>query len=311
MIQQQLGAELKSRELETYQQNMQLKQQNAALAISVQKRADEVRTFEEREQDLSQVLQSIALELPQCNIEFALPVPQKLRRVADRAKALEETMVRMDEVVARMKAEHEVQITELEARIQDTSQADQKARVEALRLTSAQMQSRIDEARLVLTDATNTWAELDEPPEKVEIQQSIQQIENTAAAMKEEIKGLAALQKMRKTKEMNCLQQEAQQLRTKEMYINDLLQPYQEQIAEIVDTVEQKMKEFTTTREKIDTTEDASISQALLESAQESVEVMQKEVTGLRDRLQRASQEAKEKLQQEKPAGGGSRASHK
>ena len=71
------------------------------------------------------------------------------------------------------------------------------------------------------------------------------------------------------------------------------------------------MKEFTTTREKTDATEDASITQALLESAQESVEVMQKEVTGLRDRLQRASQEAKAKLQQEKPAAGGSRTSHK
>jgi len=237
------------------------------------------------------------LELPQCNIEFALPVPQKLRRVADRAKALEETVTRMDVEVAKMKADHEVHIAELEARIRDTSQADQKARVEALRLTSAQMQSRIDEARLVLTDATNTWAELDEPPEKVEIQQSIQQIENTAAAMKEEIKGLAALQKMRKTKEMNCLQQEAQQLRTKEIHINDLLQPYQEQIAEIVDMVEQKMKEFTTTREETDATEDASIIQALLDSAQERVEVMQKEVAGLRDRLQRTSQEAKAKLQ--------------
>ena len=129
--------------------------------------------------------------------------------------------------------------------------------------------------------------------------------------MKEEIKGLAALQKMRKTKEMNCLQQEAQQLRTKEIHINDLLQPYQEQIAEIVDTVEQKMKEFTTTREETDATEDASINQYLLDSAQERVKVMEKEVTGLRDRLQRTSQEAKEKLQQENPTGGGSRASHK
>ena len=34
---------------------------------------------------------------------------------------------------------------------------------------------------------------------------------------------------------------------------------------------------------------------------------MQKEVTRLRGRLQRASQEAKEKLQQENPAAGGSR----
>ena len=85
--------------------------------------------------------------------------------------------------------------------------------------------------------------------------------------MKEEIKGLAALQKMRKTKEMNCLQQEAQQLRTKEIHINDLLQPYQEQIIEIVYTVEQRVKEFTATKKETDATEDASISQALLKSA--------------------------------------------
>ena len=90
----------------------------------------------------------------------------------------------------------------------------------------------------MLADATNTWSELDEPPKKVEIQQSIQQIENTTAKMKEEIKSLVALQKMRKTMEMNRLQQEGQQLRAKEIHINDLLQPYQEQITELVDAVE-------------------------------------------------------------------------
>ena len=72
------------------------------------------------------------------------------------------------------------------------------------------MQSRIDDALSVLNDATDTWSDLDQPPKKVEIQQNIQQIENTTATMKEEIKSLAALQKMRKTKEMNRLQQEAQ-----------------------------------------------------------------------------------------------------
>ena len=90
----------------------------------------------------------------------------------------------------------------------------------------------------MLANATNTWSELDEPPEKVEIQQSIKQIENTIAAMKEEIKSLAALQKMRKTTEMNRLQQEAQRLRAKEIHINDLLQPYQEQIIKLVNAVE-------------------------------------------------------------------------
>ena len=100
-------------------------------------------------------------------------------------------------------------------------------------------------------------------------------------------------------------------MREKEIQINDLLQPYQEQITELVDAVEQKVKEFTTTREEIDAIEDSSISKALLDSAQERVEVMQKEVAGLRDKFQRTSQEAKEKLQQEKPTGSGTGMSHK
>ena len=129
--------------------------------------------------------------------------------------------------------------------------------------------------------------------------------------MKEEIKSLAALQKMRKTKEINQLQQEVQQLRTKELHITDLLQPFQEQITELVDVVEQKVKEFTTTREEIEGTEDSKIDQALLDSAKQCAEEMKNEVARLQGRLQHTSQEAKDKLQQEKPVPGGSRASHK
>ena len=170
MIQKHLSVELRGRELATYQENMQLTQH---LATSFQKKADELRTYEERQQDLSQVLQSIALELPQCHIEFTLPLPQKVRRVADRAKALEETVARMEEAKAKMEEDHQAQIEELEAHAQDTSQADKQARVEAFRLVSAQMQSRIDDALSVLNDATNTWSNLDQLPEKVEIQQNI------------------------------------------------------------------------------------------------------------------------------------------
>ena len=79
---------------------------NAALTTNYQKKADELRKYEEREHNLSQFLQSIALELPQCNIEFALPLPQKVRRVADRAKALEETVTRMKETTAKMEEDY-------------------------------------------------------------------------------------------------------------------------------------------------------------------------------------------------------------
>ena len=116
---------------------------------------------------------------------------------------------------------------------------------------------------------------------------------------------------MRRTTEMNCLQHEAQRLRAKEIQINNLLQPYHEQIIELVDVVEWKVNEFTTSKTEIDDTEDSSIIQAMLEMAHECVEAMEKEVAGLRQRFTRTSQEAKEKLQQEKPAISGSGASHK
>ena len=86
-------------------------------------------------------------------------------------------------------------------------------------------------------------------------------------------------------------------MRVKEIHINDLLQPYQEQITELVDAVEQKVGEFTATRNEIDEAENSSISQAMLDSAQERVASMQNEVAGLWDKLQRTLQEAKEKLQ--------------
>ena len=79
----------------------------------------------------------------------------------------------------------------------------------------------------------------------------------------------------------------------------------------MVDVAEQKMKEFTTVREEIDQTDDSKVDQSLIDSARERVEVMKNEVEGLRQKLQKTSQEAKEKLQQEKPVPGGSGTSHK
>ena len=54
-----------------------------------------------------------------------------------------------------------------------------------------------------------------------------------------------------------------------------------------------------------------SIDTILEEVAQDCVEAMDKEVIALRERFTRTSQEAKEKLQQEKPVVSGSRMSHK
>ena len=68
------------------------------------------------------------------------------------------------------------------------------------------MKSCIDDAQSLLADATKTWSELDELPDRLELQQSIQNIEKAIAAMKEEVKSLGGLSKMKKTTEMNRLQ---------------------------------------------------------------------------------------------------------
>ena len=129
--------------------------------------------------------------------------------------------------------------------------------------------------------------------------------------MKEEVKSLGALAKMKKTTEMNCLQQEAQRLQEKDIQFNNLPQPYQEQITELVDAVEQKVKEFTASKSVIDSTKDPMISQVMLEAAQDCIEAMDKDVAGLKEIFARTSQEAKETLQKKKPVVSGSGTSHK
>ena len=168
------------------------------------------------------------------------------------------------------------------------------------------MKCHIDDADSLLADATKTRSELEELPDRLDLQQSIQNMENAIAAIKEEVKRLGSLTKMKKITEMNRLQQEAQWLQEKDIQFNNMLQPYQEQIVELVDTVEQKVKEFTTSRSDTEVTKDSSISQAMLETAQECVEAMEKEVAGLREKLTRTSQKAKEKI-----AVSGSGTSHK
>ena len=90
-----------------------------------------------------------------------------------------------------------------------------------------------------------------------------------------------------------------------------MLQPYPEQITELVNVVEQKVKEFTSRKSEIDSTEDPLISQVMLEVAQDCVEAMDKDVVGLREIFARTSQEDKEKLQKEKPDVSGLGTSHK
>ena len=73
----------------------------------------------------------------------------------------------------------------------------------------------------------------------------------------------------------------------KEIQFNNMLQSYQEQIAELVDAVENKVKEITASKSVIDNTEDSMISQVMLKVAQDYIEAMDKDVEGLKERSAR------------------------
>ena len=87
--------------------------------------------------------------------------------------------------MAKMEEDHKVQISELEDQAPGIPEADKVARVQAFRLTSMQMKCRIDDAEAFLANTTKTWLELGELPNRLDLQQSIQNIENVVAAMKE------------------------------------------------------------------------------------------------------------------------------
>ena len=112
----------------------------------------------------------------------------------------------MEETVVNMEEEHKVQIAELEAWAPGTPEADKEERAQAFRITSTQMKCCIDDAESLLADVTKTWSELEELLDRLDLQQSIQNMENAIAAIKEEVKSLGALTKMKKMTEMNCLQ---------------------------------------------------------------------------------------------------------
>ena len=90
-----------------------------------------------------------------------------------------------------------------------------------------------------------------------------------------------------------------------------MIQPYQEEITELVDTVEKKANEFTSSKGVIETIEDPLITDVMLSAAQECVAGMDQDISKLKEKFQKTLQEAKEKLQKKKSMPGGSRMSHK
>ena len=165
---------MKDRELVTYAQNVSLSKENVQLIARHEAENSQLTQYVQREQDVSQVLENITAELPQCDIQPELAITQKIRKIADRAKALEEEKIKMEE-------EYKERIAVLEENRPLTQEEIQDARVQAIRIVQTQMQCRVEETETILEDASRTWQELEELPQKKELQQHIQHFEDVIA----------------------------------------------------------------------------------------------------------------------------------
>lgn len=215
------------------------------------------------------------MDLPQCSIEPGLPLVKKVKRIAQRAKTLEEQVVKME-------ADHKIQIAELEAHAPGTPPTVKEERVEALKVVSTQMQCQLEEVQKMLTQAMATWTELQELPDIIAIQNQVKAAKETLEVAKAEMKTLEGLAKMRKISESNKLQQEVQRLKEKENAVIKMVQPWSDDLADIATWVEEKMKEFTTTKEEVDNTGEGAITQDLLNTTQQCIAEMDADIVKLK-----------------------------
>ncbi len=303
---QQIGTELRQREQFTYERNVSLSNENVQLIARHEAASAQLTQYVQREQDVSLVLENIAAELPQCDIKPELEITQKIRKIAERAKALDEEKSKMEE-------EYKAKIAILEENRPLTAEEAQEARVQAIRIVQTQMQCRVEQTEAILKDATRTWQELEELPQKKELEQHIRHFEGVIAKAEEEYKGLGALAKMRKKMEITQFQQQVQKYREKQINLATAVSPYEDKVAHLVDQLEKKVKGFTSSKAVIEDTEDPLVTAEMLSAAQEEVTNMDESIKALEAQFATISQEAKDKLAQMKVAAvaSGSGTSHK
>ena len=257
---QQIGTELRQREQFTYERNVSLSNENVQLIARHEAASAQLTQYVQREQDVSLVLENIAAELPQCDIKPELEITQKIRKIAERAKALDEEKSKMEE-------EYKAKIAALEESRPLTQEEVQEARVQAIRIVQTQMQCRVEATQAILEDASKTWLELEELPQKEELKQHIKHFEDAIATAEEEYKGLNALAKMRKKGEITQFQQRIQKYREQQINLANVVSPHESKVAHLVDTLEKKVQSFTSSKEVIESTADSLVTAKMLSAA--------------------------------------------
>ena len=118
---------------------------------------------------------------------------------------------------------------------------------------------------------------------------------------------------MRRKAEITAIKQAAQNCREKQIDLDNLMQPHQVKIAQLVDDIDKKVTELKASHGVVDSTEDPLVTQIMLTTAQEEVTRMDHSLAKLKETFRKTAQEATDKLAQKKlvAGAGDSGTSHK
>lgn len=111
---------------------------------------------------LTQMIEDLYAELPQCNIQPETLLLQKVKIIAAIAKDLEETIEEMD-------AERKARIVELEANALGTPSEECEERTQAFQAFSTTIVKHLEDAQKLLDETTNTWTIMNDIKDPVNV----------------------------------------------------------------------------------------------------------------------------------------------
>lgn len=270
---------------------------------------------EYEETQFKQSIEDLYVELPQCNISSDAMFPKRVQRIVAREKSLEET-------IEKMKAEHEACIEEIEVECKDRivdldtkaprmPPMEHEAQVVKLEGCGETIDSRLVEMQELLNEATHTWTTMEEIDGLVEVHTLLQKNQQKFDELIVTRKDFFALECMMEMKESTKLQTKMQKLQAKEVEFMQTLQPWQEQVSEIIVQINVKLIEFKVMQTIVVILLDEQPTTKLITATRESVVQMTQELVALTTSYTKINIEIWNAMKLPKDDEGGSVMSHK
>lgn len=207
-----------------------------------------------------------------------------------------------------MDAEHKIHIAELEARAPGRPPEEREARVEELQGYADTIEVRLAEMQKLPDEATNTWTTMEDIDGLIDVREALQKNQKELDELTMVMKDVIPLQRMLKIGESKRLQTK---LRAKEVEYLQTLQPWKEQVSEIVIKINVKLTKFHATQTTVARLLTESPTTDLVNAARESVDQMTQEIATLQQTYTKISTEIQEIVKGPKDDVGGSGTSHK